>query len=87
MGHEDHRCVELRQIALEPLERGDVEVIGGLVEEQEIRVAGQSPGQRGAGELPSGEAHQAAVELVIGEAQTVHRTERAGAPVPAARML
>ena len=85
--HEDHRGVELGEVLLEPLERDDVEVIGGLVEQQQVGVARQRAGERGARELAAGEARELAVELLVGEAEPVQRAERAGAPVPAARVL
>jgi len=50
---QDHRCVERRELALEPLEVGDVEVVGGLVEEEKVRIAAQRAGERGARQLPA----------------------------------
>ena len=50
------------EIALEPLQRGDVEVVGGLVEQQQVRVPGQRARQRRAGELAAGEALEGPVE-------------------------
>ena len=87
MGHEHHGGVEPFEVALEPLERGDVEVVGGFVEEQEVGVARERAGERGAGELSAREGVEAPVQSVVGEAQTVQRPERARPPVPAAGVL
>ena len=35
-------------MALEPLDRGDVEMVGRLVEQHQVRAAGHQPGQGGA---------------------------------------
>ena len=39
VAHDYHAAVELRQVVLENLEGGDVEVVGGLVEDEEIGLA------------------------------------------------
>ena len=87
MGHEHHRRVEAGEVALEPLQRGDVEVVGGLVEQQQGGVAGQRPRQRGARELAAGEAVERPVELLVAEAEPVQRADGADAPIPAAGVL
>ena len=46
------------EVALEPLERLDVEVVGRLVEQQQVGVAGQRAGQRGARQLAAGEGRE-----------------------------
>ena len=48
---------------LEPLQRLDVEMVGGLVEQQHVRAGGQRAGERGARELAAGEGVQRAVEI------------------------
>ena len=55
MGHEDDGGVERCQPVLEPLERGDVEVVGGLVEQQQVRIAREGARQRAASELAAAE--------------------------------
>ena len=49
VGDEDDGGVEVDQVALEPLERGDVEVVGRLVEQQQLRPGGErrGPARRG----------------------------------------
>ena len=51
MRDEDDRGVERLQLALEPLEALDVEVVRRLVEEQQIRVAAERARERGARQL------------------------------------
>ena len=87
MRHEDHGGVEAREVALEPFERGDVEVVGGLVEEEQVGIAGEGAGKRRAGQLAAREAREGAVELVVLEAEPVQGHEGLGAPVPAAGVL
>ena len=84
MGDEDDGRVEVEQRLLEPLERFDVEVVGGLVEEQQVGLRGQRPGQRGARELAAGERSQGAVEVVVDEAEAMDDRARPLAPAVAA---
>ncbi len=85
--HEHDRRVEARQVLLEPLERGDVEVVGGLVEQQQVRLAGERAGERRARELAAREGRQPAVEILGVEAQAAQGHERAVAPAVAAVKL
>ena len=55
---EHDRRVELDERLLEPLERLDVEMVGGLVEQQHVRAGGERAGQRRARELAAGEGVQ-----------------------------
>jgi hypothetical protein len=79
--------VERLQVRLQPLERGDVEVVRRLVEQQQVRVARQRAGQRGARELPAGERRQVAVEMRVAEPEPVQRAVDAFAPGVAAGVL
>ena len=84
---QDDRRVELDQVALEPLERLDVEMVRRLVEQQQIRPRGERPGQRGPGQLAAREARQRPVELGAVEAETADGGGRAVAPAIAAGEL
>jgi len=46
VGHQDQAAPERLQPVLKPGHRAEVEVVGGLVEDQEFRRLGQHPGQR-----------------------------------------
>ena len=48
MGDDDEGALELPQIALEPLDRGDVEVVGGLVEQQHVGLGEERLGEQDA---------------------------------------
>ena len=88
VGDEHDRGVERDQVGLQPLERLDVEVVGRLVEQQQIGVPGQRPAERGAGQLAAGEGVQRAVEVgVVAEAEAVQGRQRPLAPVVAAGVL
>ena len=82
MRHQDDRGVEAHEMLLEPLERLDIEVVGRLVEQQQVGIARERPPERGTRQLPAREGHQCSVEIdVIPEAQAVKGCER---PVPPA---
>jgi hypothetical protein len=86
--HQHDRGIETREVLLQPLERGDVEVVGGLVEQQKIRVAGERPSERGARQLPSGERVERAIEVrVVAEPESAQRGQGAIAPAVAAGVL
>ncbi len=57
---EDHRRVERLQLALEPLEARDVEMVRRLVEQQQVGVAAERARERGARQLAAGERRAAA---------------------------
>ena len=87
MGDEDHGRVERGELALEPLEVRDVEVVRGLVEEEQIGVAAERAGERGARQLAARERAQRAVEVLLREAEPAHDRGRAVAPRVAAGVL
>ena len=87
MGDQHDGGVERLEVALEPLERLDVEVVGRLVEQQQVGVAGQRAGERGARQLAAAERLEAAVEVLVAEAEAVQRRVDRLAPVVAAGVL
>ena len=60
---EDDGGVDVLQVALEPLQRLDVEVVGRLVEQQQVGIARQRARQRRARELAAGERGQVALQV------------------------
>ena len=87
VGDEHDGGVERLQVALEPLERGDVEVVGRLVEQQQVGVARERAGERRARELAAGERRERAVEVLVAEAEAVQRRVDLVAPAVAAGVL
>jgi hypothetical protein len=85
--HEHHGGVERLEVGLQPLQRGDVEVIRRLVEQQQVGIAGERARERGARQLAAGEGREVAVEVLVAEAEAVERGVDALAPGVAARML
>ena len=77
---EHDRGVERDERLLEPLERLDVEVVGRLVEQQQVGLRGERAGQRAARQLAAGERRERAVEVGLGEAEAVD--DGAGAVAP-----
>ena len=72
--------VERLQLALQPLQAFDVEMVRRLVEQQEIRIAAERARQRRARELAARERLELAVELLVGEAEArARRRSRARA--------
>ena len=87
VGHEDHRRVDRSEPLLQPFERRDVQVVGGLVQQQQIGVPGERPRERGTGELAARERAERAVEVALVEPQPAHRGHRPLAPGVAAGVL
>ena len=61
----------LAQVAFQPLHRLDIQVIGGLVQDQQVGLGEQQPRQQGARALPARELRQRA--LVISRRQSPGR--------------
>jgi hypothetical protein len=87
VGDEHDARVERREFSLEPFDVRHVQVVRGLVEEEQVWVSRQGARQRGASQLATRERPQAAVELVVREPEPAH--DRCGmvAPAVAARVL
>ena len=80
VGDQHDRRVDRRQALLEPFQRLDVEVVGRLVEQQQVRIAGERARERAAGQLAAREGAQLAVEVVLVKAEAARpRSSRAGA--------
>ena len=62
VGHEDEGARVGEEVLLEPLDGVDVEVVGGLVEEEQVGGGEQAARQGGARELAAGQREQAALE-------------------------
>ena len=80
MGDGDDGALVLGQVALEPGHRLGVEVVGGLVEQQQFGRAQEQPTQRHAPALTAGE--RADIGIRRGQAQRVHREFELGVQVP-----
>ncbi len=87
VGDEKDGCVELDERLLEPFQGLDVQVIGGLVEEQHVGARGKGTGERRAGELPAGEGVEASLEIPLGESEPARHRRRPIAPQVAAACL
>ena len=55
---DEDRAVIVGEVALEPLDRRQVEVVGRLVEQQHVRLADQRAGERGAPGLAAGQVRE-----------------------------
>ncbi len=80
VGDRDDRALVLGQVLLEPRDRLRVEVVGGLVEQQQVGRAQQQPAQRHAAALAAGEG--ADVGVGRRQAQRVHRVFELRVQVP-----
>ncbi len=87
MRDEDHGGVDRRELLLEPLHRLHVEVVGRLVEQEQVGTARERARERGAGELSAGEGLEAAVEILVGEAEPAQHRRCVVAPAVAAGVL
>ena len=78
---------ELADGALQPLDRVEVEMVGGLVEQQHVGPRHQRPGQRRPRQLAAGESAQRARELLLSDAEAAQHPLEPGAPGVAAGAL
>ena len=70
VGHDQAGAVPTSQERLEPLQHLEVEVVGRLIEQQQVRVGEQGLGQRDTSFLATAEAVDRLVEHVFGESET-----------------
>ena len=85
---DDHDSgIERLQLALEPLEALDVEVVRRLVQQQQIGIAAERARERRARQLAAGERLQLAVEVLLGKTKPAQDRGGALAPVVAARVF
>ena len=68
MRDDQHRAVPFAQIPFQPFDRLDIQVVGRLVQQEQLGIGQQQAGQKGARVLPAGDLVEAAV--IIGEGQT-----------------
>ena len=80
VGDRDDRARVLLEEPFEPLDRLGVEVVGRLVEEEQVRVAEQEPGERDPALLAAGQGRD--VGVVGRAAQGVHRDVDVALQVP-----
>jgi hypothetical protein len=85
--HQHHRRVQIHERLLKPLQRLDVQMVGGLVQQQHVRAGGKRASERGARELPAGERVQRAIQVRVAEPEAVRHRGRAVAPQVAAASL
>ncbi len=78
MRHHDQAAVELLEVVLEPLHRRQVEVVGGLVEEQQRGVGEQQGGECRAHAPAAAELGERAVLVGAPEPQAVEHPARLG---------
>src|SRR4051812_32678731 len=71
VGDRDHRALVLVEVALQPRDGLGVEVVGGLVEQQQVRGGEQQPAQRDAAALAAAQLRHVGVGRR--QAQRVHR--------------
>ena len=84
VGDEDDGGIEVDEVALEPLQRGNVEMVRRLVEQQQVGAGGERAGQRGAGQLAAGEGREPAPGRLLAEAEAAEHGEHVVAPAVAA---
>jgi len=82
-----HRAVEGLEEALQPFHRVDVQMVGRLVQDEQVGRFQQQAAQQGAGALPAGESGQRALVLVRAEAQASQHHLNAALILKAAGVL
>ena len=73
VGRDEERSVAPAEVLLEPLEGAQVEVVGRLVEQHQVRVGDHQPGQGGPGLLAAGQGARRLGPLVAGKAEARQR--------------
>ena len=71
VGDGDHRAVERANVLLQPLGSVEVQVVGGLVQQQDVRVLQDEAAQVHPGLLPAGEAVEKLLPLGVRNGQAV----------------
>ena len=84
VGDEQQGAGPVEQEVLQPFDGGDVEVVGGFVEQQQVRLAGQGAAQQHAPAQPAGEGLDAGPAI---QAETGQHLIHPLAQCPAARRL
>ena len=84
-GH--HRALEAADIVLQPLHGVEIQVVGGLVQEKDVRVLQDEAAQVHPGLLPAGEAVEELLPHGLGDAQAVGHLAHGGGGVVAADAL
>ena len=69
MRDQDHGCVGRLERLLEPLDVVDVEVVGRLVQKEQVGIAAERARERGPGQLAARERIQLSVEVVVRKAE------------------
>ena len=88
VGHQDDCRVEGLKRLLEPLERRHVEMVGRLVEQQQVGIAGEGASQRRPRELSSRECLKRPVQVtLVSEPEAPQRVQGPVPPCVAARVL
>ena len=87
VGHEHDRRAEVADGALQPLDRAEVEVVGGLVQQQHVRLRHQGAGERRPRQLAAREAGQRPRQVLLGDPETAQDALHPRAPGVAARAL
>ena len=85
MADQHERRAQADELALQPLDRRQVEMVGRLVEQQDVGLGRQRPRQRGAARLAAGQPSRV---LLAGQAQlapagSARGADRRPAPSPA----
>gem|GEM_PF-5835423 len=69
MGDDEDAAGVGLEVFFQPFDHGDVEMVGGVVEEEEVGLAAQGSGEVEAGLLAAGQGGDRAGEVVVGEAE------------------
>ena len=87
MRDEDDACVARGELLLEPFQAVRIEVVGRLVEQQDVRVAGQSARERGPRQLTARERREGPREVGVREPEAAQRARHPLAPAVPSRVV
>ena len=87
MADGDHGAAEVAEVVLQPLRGLQVQMVGGLVQQQNVRVLQDQAAQVHTGLFAAGQAVEEAGAHLVGDAQAVGHLVHCGVGIPAAQSL
>ena len=86
MGDDDDGADIVHQEILQPGDGGDIQMVGGFVEQDDVGLAEQGPGQQDFDLVPVGQAAHRFIKQILGQAEPLQDPARLGFGLPAVQL-